>query len=978
MLRCRSWFSLRYGTLSPRQLLELLVENGYGCAALTDINTTSGCIDFMRHAAELGIHAVVGVEFKDGLDTRFVALAKDQIGFEMICRLLSAVLCGEQVVPPEAPQHWLEHVAVVYPLLQCPDRPLRINEFCGITQFDLRKSSIRNASLLRKSVLFQPFTFKGPLQYNMHRLLRAIDGNTLLSKLDSLECASSDECIVPQKELIAGFAAYPEIIARTLTLLESCRLDFQFGVPKNRKLFTSSLVQDQQLLEKLCTDGLRYRYGVAHAEAERRLNHELSVIAKLGFTPYFLITEDIIRYAKYRGFFHVGRGSGANSIAAYCLGITDVDPIELDLYFERFINPHRTSPPDFDLDFSWRDRDEVLSYIFKRYGAEHTAFIATYTTFQDRAVLRELGKVFGLPKPEIDNLAALKSLPSNADRISQLVFRYAERLHGFPNHLGIHAGGVVISDAPIYRYTATQMPPKGFPITQFDMYVAEEVGLFKYDILSQRGLGHIREAVDLVRKNRQVSIDIHRVGELKKDVAIKALIQTGRTMGCFYVESPAMRMLLTKLRCSDYTTLVAASSIIRPGVARSGMMRAYIERFHKPELIKYAHPKMEEILRETYGVMVYQEDVIKVAHHFAGLDPADADILRRGMSGKYRSAKAFKEVADKFAFNCRARGYPEAVYLEVWRQMESFSGYSFSKAHSASFAVESFQSLYLRAHYPLEFITAVLNNFGGFYKTQDYVHEARMMGAKIEAPCINRSVYMNGILEDTIILGFVLLHQLEQRSAEAIIRERNSGGEFRNLDEFVHRVPLNKEQLLILIRIGAFRFTGKPKKLLLWEAHMLLQDQNERHLERNVLFIVEEPEFRFPELSDSFIENAYDEIELLGFPLCSPFELVERPKGNFALASDLPASLDRIIELLGSVVAVKETRTVKGDRMNFATFMDESGHLFDTVHFPPVIAAYPFRGRGVYRIRGRVCEEFSFFSVEVQVMDKIPYMSRGY
>ena len=978
MLRCRSWFSLRYGTLSPRQLLELLVENGYGCAALTDINTTSGCIDFMRHAAELGIHAVVGVEFKDGLDTRFVALAKDQIGFEMICRLLSAVLCGEQVAPPEAPEHWIEHVAVVYPLSHCPERVLRNNEFYGLTRFDLRKSNIRKAALLRKSVFFQPFTFSSPLQYNMHRLLRAIDSNTLLSKLDPLECASSDELIVPQNELIAEFAAYPEIIARTLTLLESCRLDFEFGVPKNRKLFTSSLVQDQQLLEKLCADGLRYRYGGDHAEAERRLNHELSVIAKLGFTPYFLITEDIIRYAKYRGFFHVGRGSGANSIAAYCLGITDVDPIELDLYFERFINPHRTSPPDFDLDFSWRDRDEVLSYIFKRYGTEHTAFIATYTTFQDRAVLRELGKVFGLPKAEIDSLAALKSLPNNADRISQLVFRYAERLHGFPNHLGIHAGGVVISDAPIYRYTATQMPPKGFQITQFDMYVAEDVGLYKYDILSQRGLGHIREAVDLVRKNRQVSIDIHRVGEFKKDAAVKALIQTGRTMGCFYVESPAMRMLLTKLRCSDYVTLVAASSIIRPGVARSGMMRAYIERFHKPELITYAHPKMEEILHETYGVMVYQEDVIKVAHHFAGLDPADADILRRGMSGKYRSAKAFKEVADKFAFNCRERGYPEAVYLEVWRQMESFSGYSFSKAHSASFAVESFQSLYLRAHYPLEFITAVLNNFGGFYKTQDYVHEARMMGAKIEAPCINRSVYMNDILEGTIILGFVLLHQLEQRSAEAIIRERNNGGEFRSLDEFVHRVFLNREQLLILIRIGAFRFTGKPKKVLLWEAHMLLQNPNERHSKKNVLFTVEESKFCFPELSDSFIENAYDEIELLGFPLCSPFELIERPKGNFSLAADLPALLGCTIEMLGSVVAVKETRTVKGDRMNFATFMDESGHLFDTVHFPPIIAAYPFRGRGVYRIRGRVSEEFSFFSVEVQVMDKIPYTSRGY
>lgn len=978
MLNCHSWFSLRYGTLSPEQLITQLLELGYTSAALTDINTTSGCLDFVKLSNEMGMHPVIGVEFRNAEQMQFVALAVNNIGFELINRHLSAKLTEKEELPDDAPEHWNGHVLVIYPLQKLPKRKLHPHEYVGIGLQDLKRVWKPNDPSLKKAVVLQPFTFPDKARQNIHRLLRAIDQNTLLSLLDPLHCAPTDAFLTPRKDLVAAFSSYPEIIARSLQLLESCRVDFSFGVSKNRQTFTGSKVQDKQLLEKLSLDGLHYRYGKKNKEAQKRLRHELDVIDKLGFTPYFLITEDIIRYARHRGFFHVGRGSGANSIAAYCLQITDVDPIELDLYFERFINPHRTSPPDFDLDFSWRDRDEVLNYMFQRYGTEHTALIATYTTFQDRAVVRELGKVFGLPKPEIDVLSGLKQLPKDADQISRLIFKYGEKINGFPNHLGIHAGGVIISEAPIYQYTATQMPPKGFPITQFDMYVAEEVGLYKYDILSQRGLGHIREATELILQNRQISVDIHRVSEFKKDPKIKELIRSGRTMGCFYVESPAMRMLLSKLKCEDYITLVAASSIIRPGVARSGMMREYIHRFHHPGSFSYIHPKMEEILKETYGVMVYQEDVIKVAHHFAGLDPADADILRRGMSGKFRSAKAFQLVADKFMENCRNMGYPESVYTEVWRQMESFSGYSFSKAHSASFAVESFQSLYLRAHFPLEFMTAVLNNFGGFYKTQDYVHEARMLGARIEAPCVNRSMHLNSIFESSIFLGFVLLHQLEERSSAMILRARAQEGPFLGLADFISRVNIGLEQILILIRIGAFRFTGKPKKELLWEAHLMVNKSAVQADKPATLFRTEEPDYKFPALDDSFIENAYDEVELLGFPLCSPFDMIESMNEKFVMSRELHKNLGKRVTMIGSVVAVKDTRTIKGDRMNFATFVDPEGYFFDSTHFPQVIQKYPFRGRGIYTINGTVVCEFGFYSLEANEMSKVPYIARGY
>jgi DNA polymerase III alpha subunit len=275
-------------------------------------------------------------------------------------------------------------------------------------------------------------------------------------------------------------------------------------------------------------------------------------------------------------------------------------------------------------------------------------------------------------------------------------------------------------------------------------------------------------------------------------------------------------------------------------------------------------------------------------------------------------------------------------------------------------------------------MTAVLNNFGGFYKTQDYVHEARMLGARIEAPCVNRSLHLNSIFDQSIFLGFILLHQLEKRSAEQILLARKSEGAFLGLADFVSRVSIGLEQVLILIRIGAFRFTGKPKKELLWDAHLLLNKTVVKAEKPAQLFQVEEPGYQFPALEDTFIENAYDEIELLGFPLCSPFELIERPNVNFCMASELPLKKGRAVELLGAVVAVKDTRTVKGERMNFATFVDEQGYFFDTVHFPPVIARYPFRGRGMYRISGKVCEEFGFFSVETVSMEKIPYKARGY
>jgi DNA-directed DNA polymerase III PolC len=878
----------------------------------------------------------------------------------------------EETPLPARPPAFNE-VYVIYPFdSRAPLKPAE-NEFIGIRPDEINRLVTSRFRYNQQQLLaLLPVTFGSDEEHDLHRHLRAIGKNTLLSKLLPSDLASPKEHFLPADFIKILYSDYPQLLRNTERLTDECHIDIDFTTVKNKRTFSASRYDDKLLLEKLAFDGMQYRYGKSNKEAIRRIRHELEVIDTLGFSSYFLITWDIIRYSISRGFYHVGRGSGANSIVAYCLKITDVDPIELNLYFERFINPKRTSPPDFDIDYSWRDRDEVQDYIFKRYGRKHTALLGTVSTFRDRSIFRELGKTYGLPKEEIDRLV---DNPSTApkDAITEQLFLLGDRLTDFPNLRSIHAGGILVSEEPITCYTALDLPPKGFPTTQFDMYVSEAIGFEKLDILSQRGIGHINESVEIIAKNRGIKVDVHRVRDFKLDEQVNTRLYNGEAIGCFYIESPAMRGLLKKLRCNNYLTLVAASSIIRPGVAKSGMMKEYIHRFHHPEGFKYLHPIMEEQLKETYGVMVYQEDVIKICHHFAGLDLADADILRRAMAGRFRSRKEFERIQERFFGNCRERGYPDTLTAEVWRQVASFAGYAFSKAHSASYAVESYQSLYLKTYYPKEFMVAVINNFGGFYRTWVYFNEARRSGAVINLPCVNKSQVRTCIYESDVYVGLVHIANLESKVAEALISQREAGGEFTSLEDFITRVPAGIEQLVILIRLDAFRFTGKTKKQLLWEAHMLLGKTTQTP-DMPMLFCEKPRPFVLPELEQTRLEDAYDEIELLGFPVTlTAFDLLETPYRGEMAAHELIKNVGRRIRMIGNLVTIKYVHTVKKEWMHFGCFLDVHGEFFDTVHFPNSLKNYPFRGYGVYLILGTVTQEFGFPSITVEKMAKLPF-----
>ncbi len=971
LLNVHSYNSLCYGTMPIADLVTKAAAMGYAVLPLTDINTTMGAADFVVECQRKGIRPVVGVEVRNGNELLYVALAKNNAGFAELNRFLTRHNLSKQSYPETAPD-W-EQVFVIYPFGKRKQNSLKNNEFLGVRFSQLTK--LYNCESFEKLVAMQPVTFAEDGDFQLHQCMRAIDENVLISRLDSTACAAPDEILLPIERLRTTFALYPQLIENAEHILNECEINLDADV-KNKHTYTGNVFDDRELLRQKAFEGMIYRYGTRSKNAYRRIEKELDIIEKMGFCTYFLIAWDIVHFAMKQGFYHVGRGSGANSVVAYCLKITDVDPIELDLYFERFLNPKRSSPPDFDLDFSWKDRDQVIAYIFNKYGKEYVALLGATVTFQSNSLCRELGKVFGLPKGEIDLMERNPEAFARQSEIGQQILAIAERLRDFPRQRSIHAGGVLITEEPITNYAALDLPPKGFPTTQYDMYSAEKVGLIKIDILSQRGIAHIRDAVEMVERSRGVRIDIHQINALKQDELIRRQLLKAETCGCFYIESPAMRGLLRKLRCSDYKTLVAASSIIRPGVAKSGMMREYINRFHHPETVDYKHPVLKELLAETYGVMIYQEDVLKVGHYFAGLDLAEADVLRRMMGHKMRDKSEFEEVTKRFFDNCKAKGYPDDLVRELWRQIESFSGYSFSKAHSASYAVESYQSLYLKSHYPLEFQVAVINNFGGFYQTWFYFNEARRMGAKIHLPCINRSSYLTSLNGRTIFMGFVHLQGIEQQFVERFVAERKAHGPFISLENFISRVPFSLEQLVLLIRGGAFSFTKKTKAELLWQAHLNKSEGKKEQPE--TLFELENQHFEFPSFSVNALQNAYDEIELYSFPVSLTwFDLLKTKFRGELMASQMLHFVGSHYRMLGKLVTVKYVRTCKGDTMALGTFVDVTGEAFDTVHFPQTLKAWPFQGDGVYLLLGKVTEEFGQPSLEVEKMGRLEYKELG-
>jgi len=740
-LHVHSNYTFLSGAATIADLLRCAQKLGMKALALTDRNGLYGAVPFYKAARERGIQPILGTELDDphNPQMRAVLLAENRRGFSHICHLITRRKLQDKFRLAEELERTPEDVIVLSAdpsLLERLSGALGADALYGelvpATDGDGRKRIKQVIEIAKKRdiplVATNDVHFTHAADHLLHRLLRAIGTNRTLFSLNGEERASPQNYLSAPAQMSRIWKEIPQAIGNTEAIRERCHLDLKLGSYRFPNFPLPAGETPFSYLWKVSFEGLKRRYQPLTENAIGQLKYELEIIERLGFSTYFLVVWDISQRARALRIPAIGRGSAANSIVSYCLGITHVDPLAHNLYFERFLNPHRKSPPDIDLDFCWKRRDQILQYVYKTYGEDHVAMISTTVTLGARSAVREVAKVLGLDAQQIKRLTSripfwgvrdLRTIREDFPECRDLpldrepyrtVMETAQRIMGFPRHLSVHSGGVVISPTPLTDDLPLEMAPKGLIITQYDMFAVEDLGLVKIDLLGQRSLGVLQDTVEEVERHQGRKPEVEDMSMIFGDEPTRQLIRQGRTMGCFYIESPAMRALLKKLRTDTFPGLTAASSVIRPGVAESGMMDQFIQRHHDPAKVHYLHPKLKELLGETYGVMVYQEDVIKVAHHLAGMSLGEADLLRRAMSGKLRSGKAMARLQGTFVSSCQRHGVKKEVAGEIWRQIESFAGYAFCKAHSASYAILSFQVAYLKVHYPAEFMAAVLSN----------------------------------------------------------------------------------------------------------------------------------------------------------------------------------------------------------------------------------------------------------------------------
>jgi len=982
-LHVHSNFSFCRGASRIEELVDAALARGMSSMALTDINGVYGLVWFLQYAAERGLRPVVGAEVRTEAE-RATLLARNRDGYESLCGILSRRQLDPGFSLAASLEERRENLVVLtdrIPLLQALGKQ---NGTSGIfVELNDPRSEAPLLAFSRSSgippVATNDVYFVDPSDFPMHRLLRAIDLNTCLSRIPPGEAVSEDRWLKPEEVMARRYPHVPEALENAGRIASECSPDLGLG----GLVFPSFDGPDGgdafEHLREECYRGAERRYGELSDSVLKRLEHELKIIKDKGFATYFLIVRDIVRQSART----CGRGSAAASLVAYCLGITHVEPITHNLFFERFLNEGRTDPPDIDIDFPWDERDRVFDYVFAKYGADRAAMISNHVGFRPRAATREIAKVYGLPEQEIKAVTqrmgyywSLRDLDGNMKDNPVYkdmefkepwpeIFRLATKLRGYPRHLSVHCGGIVIVPDRIDRYVPVERAPKGLPIIQWEKDQAEDAGLIKIDLLGNRSLAVIRDALAAIRENYGIEIDYDQ-WDPTQDAKTQDLFRGGDTLGVFYTESPSMRQLQQKCRTGDFDHLVIHSSIIRP--AANKYIREYVRRLRG---VRYQplHPILDEVLSETHGIMVYQEDVSRIAMAMAGFDAANADMLRKILSKK-RAVKKLDDYRQMFYAGARNRGVSRDIIDEVWQMILSFSGYSFCKPHSASYALLSFKSCYLRAHHPAEFMAAVLSNQGGYYSPFAYVSEARRMGLTVLLPDIHESRREYWGRDKSIRVGLMQLKGLHEAALQAILEERGKRP-FRSLADFLSRVEIDVADVKILIKAGALDSIsgGATRPEMIWQALAWHETRAARRPVARSLFqdipAVVPP--RVPQYSPRTVLE--HELETLDFLISRhPLSLYSQPlsKLNYVRGADLPRHVGRRVTAVGWWVTGKLITTKNDEPMEFISFEDTSA-LYETVFFPEVYKRFCHmlnRSRP-YVLTGTVEEEFGVCTLTV-------------
>jgi error-prone DNA polymerase len=986
-LTVRSHYSLMWGTCAPAAVCAAARQRGYSRLALTDTDNLYGLWPFLDGCAAEGLQPIVGAEVTaPNAPLRAVCLVENPVGYRNLCGLITRRHCDPDF---DLESGVTRHADGLVVLTRSPELLARWHH-AGLAVYGALARRPDGAALrLRQAarrlgvptVATPGSFFLDPAEFSLHRVLRAIAGNTTLDRLPAGAAAPADAWLAPAEVYRRRFAPWPDALRAGDALAER----LSFGGPPRRLLLPpwngGGGRPAGERLRAAAYAGARRRYGADLCESVvERLEHELGIIDRMGFAAYFLVVRDIVARSPRI----CGRGSGAASLVAYCLGITNVCPIQHNLYFERFLNPGRTDPPDIDIDFAWDERDAVLAEVLARHGA-HAAMVCSHIGFQPRMAIRETARVFGLAEGEIgrvsrrlpwfwravgageDLLQRLKGLPElggiDFPQPWPRIVGIAQRLIGIPRHIAVHPGGVVITPEPVAAYVPVQPAAKGVPVIQWEKEGAEAGGLVKIDLLGNRSLGVIRDTLANLRRNRVAFDEAH--WDPEQDPATRARLARGETMGCFYIESPATRLLQQKTGVGDFEHLVIHSSIIRP--AANALIREYVRRLRGGPW-QPAHPLLADVLAETYGIMVYQEDVSRAAVALAGFSDVDADGLRKVMAKKDR-ARRLEDYRQRFAAGARTRGLSAAQIATVWKMMLSFAGYSFCKPHSASYARVSFQAAYLKTHFPAEFMAAVISNQGGFYSTFAYVSEARRMGLTVRPPDVNRSAVRWRGCGRALRVGWLSLKALGVRTPERIVAARRQRP-YSDIGDFLERVRPDDAEARALVHAGAFDglHPGVSRAALLWEVARW-QGGRRRGPETPELF-GRRPRPQPPDLPpETEIERLRRAFAVLGF-LCDrhPMALYAGAPAlrGVVKAAALAQQAGRQVRVAGLLITAKVVHTRRGEPMEFVTFEDETG-LVEATFFPAAYRRFCTlldRNRPLL-LEGRVEEDFGAHTLTV-------------
>lgn len=861
-LHVHSPFSFLDGASSITKLVERAADLDMPALALTDHNRLSGAVRFVKAAKQAGIKPIVGCEVTMEGGFHLTLLCKNHTGYRNLCAVLTQAHLGNERGSPKVDLHTLaSHKEGLLVLSGCrkgliPSLILRkrfeearqtaeyYKHIFGQNSFiiELSESLLPGSMSLNKAlselasslglrtVATNNVHYATKSDFQIHDILTCIRTLTKLEDVHPERRLNSENYLKSWEEMKAEYRDYPEAIHMARILAEQCECALDLGALNFPAFaYPEGFRSSGHFLRHLVLKGAQTKYRKITRDIKARLEHELGIIEQLGYEDYFLVVWDLVNFAERQNIRHAGRGSAADSAVAYCLGITDVDPIAHNLLFERFMSLERGEKPDIDVDFDARRRDEVTAYVYQKYGDTHVASVATYNTFQGRSAIRDVGKAMGYAPDEIDIIAkrvphipacrleeAFKSLPElraldiPGKRLQTLI-ETAGKLAGFPRFLATHLGGVVISKTPVTWLSPLERSAKGVNILQFDKDDVEDLGLVKIDLLSLRTLGAVEDSLSLIQGAKP---DYDRIP--LDDKATFERLRRADTVGVFQLESPAQRGLQARLGADNIEDIVASVALIRPGPIKGNMVTPFIKRRHGQEDISYLDPRLEPILKNTYGVVLFQEQVIEIASVIAGFTPGEADKLRRVMTHG-RSFEEMEKIGGLFIEKAVKRGVTEEVAAEIFNCIRGYASYGFCEAHARAFATTAYKTAYLLEHYPAEFYGAILNNQPmGFYPISTICVEARSHGVEVLGPSINHSGKDVVVEGSSIRLPFKMIKGMKQSAIDRIIRER-AKAKFRSFYDFTRRVKLDSDILRNLILCGCFDEFMESRKSLLWQ-----------------------------------------------------------------------------------------------------------------------------------------------------------------